>query len=201
VGTATHWIQRRASGPGLVFLNNSPVCEKDYKKPGKAWECHEKARNAPPAVQEELLKQGFGALRSTYEAFVMYTLLNDVVVRFNERVSMERLRDVRVTADFAKRVADRHAALSRYFEGHSHSDDFAGQKPTTETLLEELRLFEKIQKELKRLQQPELAGVPKQDAAFEPPEVRSRPKDDSGATDSSKIESDNRLANQLRNRN
>jgi ABC-type sulfate/molybdate transport systems ATPase subunit len=202
VGKVAHWIQRRADGPGLVFLDNSPVCEKDFKKPVKAREYYERAKKAPPTMQEELLKQGFGALRTTYEAFVMYTLFNEVVVRWNERVSLERLREVRVSVELLTHLADRHAALSRYFEGHSHSDDFAGQKPTVDTLAEEIRLFEDVQKELKLLQQG-VATVLKQDSATgaSPTRVASLRKDETGAADIAKIESDNRLANQLRTRN
>lgn len=39
---------------------------------------------ARPQVQERLLRDGFGALRTSYEAFIIFELFNEVVLRFGE---------------------------------------------------------------------------------------------------------------------
>jgi hypothetical protein len=89
-----HWIKRGEHDdlPGYVYANNSPALESDYKTTHKANQHYKKAMKSSPADQEVALKQGFGALRTTYEAFIVFTLLAGVVVRWDERVSPGRLR-------------------------------------------------------------------------------------------------------------
>jgi hypothetical protein len=77
VEIATHWIKRGDNDdkPGYVFLNNSPTLERDYRKATKAREIYQQAKDAAAAEQEDLLKEGFGALRTTYEAFTLSSLI------------------------------------------------------------------------------------------------------------------------------
>lgn len=153
VNIVTHWIKRGDSDnkPGYVFLNNSPALERDYRKPNRAREIYERAKNAPAAEQEALLRDGFGALRATYEAFIIFDLFNEVVVRFDERISFGRLKDVVWDRTIADDVIAACERLSRYIEGHLHSDAFGAQKPTPRVLLDEIEAFEELRKRLNDL--------------------------------------------------
>jgi hypothetical protein len=147
---ATHWIKRGGSDgqPGYVFLDNCPALEKQYRKPAKAEELLARAKAAASAKeQEELLQQGFGALRSTYEAFIVFDLLGEVVMRFDERISFGRLKDIVWDAGLANEVIGKCELLSRYIDGHLHSDNFA-LKPSAIMLQHEISEFHGIRKRL-----------------------------------------------------
>lgn len=153
VDIVTHWIKRgdQDNRPGYVFLNNSPALEREYRKPVRAREVYARAKNAPAAEQEALLRDGFGALRTSYEAFIIFDLFNGVVLRFDERISPGRLKDVVWDRTIAEEVVSAHERLSRYIEGHLHSDALILQKPTPKTLLEEIKAFEELKRKMKEL--------------------------------------------------
>ena len=150
---ATHWIKRGDNDdkPGYVFLNNSPTLERNYRKATKAREICQQAKDAAAAEQEALLKEGFGALRTTYEAFIIFDLFGEVVMRFDERVSVGRLKDIVWDKSIADEVVAKYELLSKYIEGHLHSDAFADQKPTPDMLLHEIEDFDALRKKLKKL--------------------------------------------------
>lgn len=151
IGFSCHWVQKMLDGAGQVYLNNSPANESDYKNANVARECHRKSKLAEPQEQEHILKQGFGALRTNYEAFVIFELFGDVVQRFNERISIERLKDVVIDDEIVNAVIEKTGFLSRYIEGHLHSDSFVFEKPTPELLLAEIDAFESIKRKQKGL--------------------------------------------------
>ena len=148
----THWIKRgdNEDKPGYVFLNNSPALERDYRKTTKACEIYQKAKEALAEEQESLLKQGCGALRTCYEAFIIFDLFNEVVMRFGERVSFGRLKDIKWDDSVVQKVVERSEILSGYIEGHLHSDAFATQKLAPKVLLQEIEAFEELKKEMKQ---------------------------------------------------
>ncbi len=153
VDTVTHWIREENGQPGFVYLDNSPVCEKDFRSTTKARECYSKAKEAAPAEQQDFLQQGFGALRTSYEALIIFEIFCDVVARFEERLSFGRLKEVRVDPKLAEEIIRRMETLSEHIAAHLHSDKFASVKPSPATLLEEINAFESIrraQKEIKK---------------------------------------------------
>lgn len=150
---AAHWIKRGDSDnkPGYVWLDNSPAHDKDYRKPTKAREWHKIALDAPPGRQEDYLKSGFGALRTTYEAFIIFELFNEVVFRFDDRISPGRLRGITWDDAIVNETVDKHEALSRYIEGHLHGDVSPSPVVTPKILLDEILAFEALQKRLNQL--------------------------------------------------
>lgn len=142
-----HWIKRSTEKdqPGYIFLKNSPATERHYKKPKIAEEHLQKAKgSANPVDQQKHLQQGFGALRTTYEAFVIFELFGGVVERFQERIRPDSLSKVVLDKDIFGEVKNKIARLSRYIEGHLHSDVYAGRKPGYEILEEEIQDFYKL---------------------------------------------------------
>jgi recombinational DNA repair ATPase RecF len=150
---STHWIRRgnHDGRPGYVFLDNSPALERDYKKTTKARDVLIRAKVADAELQESLLREGFGALRTNYEAFIVFEMFNEVVMRFDERISFGRLKDICWDTSIAADVIESCERLSKFIEGHLHSDTFMGFKPTPDTLQKEIEHFECIQKSLKQL--------------------------------------------------
>jgi hypothetical protein len=143
---SNHWMRRGSDGlPGYVFLNNSPATEKQYRTTQIANEHLARAKKTQnPNEQERFLRDGFAALRTTYEVFVLRDLFGEVVQRFDERISIERLKDAYLDREVINTVIEKVAILSRYIEGHSHSDAFAAARPEIDTLQKEIADFEQL---------------------------------------------------------
>jgi hypothetical protein len=146
-----HWMVRQDPNgqPGHVYLNNSPALEKDYRSSAIAENYWKRAKTATPQDQENIIKSGFSALRTSYEALVMYELFAGVVERFQERTRIDLLDKVILNKNFFDRSKEKHALLSRYMEGHLHSDRFAARKPTPEMLKQEIDEFNTLKSQIK----------------------------------------------------
>lgn len=153
VEARTHWIKRGDLDdvPGYVFLDNSPALEKEYRSSNHARKCYARAKSSPPQEQERILREGFAALRTSYEAFIIFELLNEVVLRFGERVSFGRLQGIVWDQSIVQDVIGSCERLSRCMEGHLHSDLFSPVKPTPAMLLDECEHFDAMKNQLKSL--------------------------------------------------
>ncbi|UBZ10714.1 AAA family ATPase [Leeuwenhoekiella palythoae] len=145
-----HWIENGdGNQPGTIWLNNTPSFEKGYKTSGKAQEYYTEAKKSPPEIREDKIKNGFAALRTSYETLVVFGLFNGVVQRFEERVSVDSLGTVIFNNELREKVLDSFYQCCRYMEGHSHSDKYSFKKPSLENLNEEIQRFNEINKEIK----------------------------------------------------
>ncbi len=160
VDTVTHWIREENGQPGFVHLDNSPVCERDFKSAAKAREYYSKANEAQPAEQQVFLQMGFGALRTSYEALIIFEIFCEVVGRFEGRVSFGRFKDVRIDPKLVEEIIRRMETLSEYITAHLHSDKFGSVKPSPATLLGEIETFESLRKAQKELKKPASQSVP-----------------------------------------
>ena len=144
-----HWIENiEGSQPGIIWLRNTPSFEKDYKTSGKAQKYYEEANKLPPESREDKIKNGFAALRTSYEAQVVFGLFKGVVQRFEERVSVDSLKTVFFSVEIRDELLDSFYQCCRYMEGHSHSDNYAYKKPSLENLIEEIERFNSIKKKI-----------------------------------------------------
>lgn len=153
-----HWIERQLKHTGHIYNNNSPATEGDYKNTLLAEKALKDAISANPESREKILKDGFASLRTNYEYLIIFDLFKQVVLRFDERVSVERLREVVVLPTITERVIDKVGLLSRYIEAHLHSDSFVYTKPTTDDLKKEIAEFLSVKKELKEMRDKILKG-------------------------------------------
>ncbi len=144
-----HWIENvGGSQPGTIWLRNTPSFEKDYKTSGKAQGYYNDAKKSAPEQREDKIKNGFAALRTSYETQVVFGLFKGVVQRFEERISVDSLKDVFFTIEIRDEILDSFYQCCRYMEGHSHSDKYAYKKPELENLNEEIQRFNAIKKKI-----------------------------------------------------
>lgn len=145
-----HNIRREGANgkPGYIYSDISPMTEKSNRKPTKAEYYLKRAQETnSPQDQEDKLQAGFGALRTTYEAFVAFDLLGGVVQRFEHQISVGRLKEIVADHDLFNKVIDKYAHLSRYI--HLQSDLGAPAPPTPEMLKAEIADFYEIRKAFK----------------------------------------------------
>jgi hypothetical protein len=155
-----HWIQRGWSDdvPGYVSIDNSPAIDKSYKKPTKAQQLFERAKGESDfSERERLLKDGFGALRTCYEAFIIFDLFNDVVERFSERISFGRLEQIVWDEHIVYEIINKYEDLSLLMEGHLHSTRFAYKELSPDILHSEIKHFTDLKKQLRELKKQKAA--------------------------------------------
>jgi len=149
-----HWIENlEGTQPGTIWLRNTPSFEKDYKTSGKAQKYYEEAKKSGPELREDKIKNGFAALRTSYETLVVFGLFKGIVQRFEERVSVDSLKNVFFTTEIRDELLDSFSQCCRYMEGHSHSDKYTYRKPQTENLNEEIQRFNAIKKKISDLKE------------------------------------------------
>lgn len=81
----------------------------------------------------------------------MHELFQDVVLRFEERISGDRLRKVFIDIQIRDEIVSSMGRLSRYIDAHSHSDLHNAQPPTAELLNQEIATFLDIQSRNKEI--------------------------------------------------
>lgn len=149
-----HWIENVGGNqPGTIWLRNTPSFEKEYKTSGKAQGYYDEAKKSAPEQREVKIKNGFAALRTSYETQVVFGLFKGVVQRFEERVSVDSLKSVVFTTEIRDEILDSFYQCCRYMEGHSHSDKYACKKPELENLNEEIERFNTIKKKIADLKE------------------------------------------------
>lgn len=156
-----HWIQRgyKDGQPGYVSVNNSPTIDRSFKKPTKAQQLFERSMDEQDfSERERLLKDGFGALRTCYEAFIVYDLFNEVVQRFSERISFGRLAEIVWDESIVREAMGKYEDLSMLMEGHLHSQRFAYKELTPDILNAEIQYFTSLKKTLKDLKKEKKAA-------------------------------------------
>jgi hypothetical protein len=134
-----------------VHQDNSPALEKDYRSSKIPHECYLRAKQADSEEERELhLRNGFAALRTCYEAFIVFEMFNGVVMRFEERIAFSRLSGVVWDSQIAQTATIKFEWLSRLIEGHLHSDALA-IRPKLDDLIREIEEFDDTRKQLKEL--------------------------------------------------
>jgi ABC-type lipoprotein export system ATPase subunit len=149
----SHSIERKFDdSPGYIHLNYSPDLVDDYKTVGKAIDLLVRARNAKtPEEAKFFLQQGFNALRTTYEAFIMLKLFNGVIRRFDPHIKVNKLKEIYIDENILDKVVEKFNRISRFTGGHLPSDQLEMEPVTPEGLDREIKEFKELENELKEL--------------------------------------------------
>jgi hypothetical protein len=156
VALAVHWVMRGDdSRAGYVFANNAPALEREFRNSKRARDIYAESKaELAPERRVRLLKEGFAALRTSYEAFIIFDVFNEVVMRWGERISIGRLKGVSVDHAICEEVEAAHARLSRIIEGHLHSDGTSSPPLNPASLMSEIDAFDALKKRQKALTAP-----------------------------------------------
>ena len=137
--------------PGKIFLDNTPSHEAKYKTSADARRYLKLAKDAEPELREAFIKSGFAALRSSYEAFVIFELFCGAVKRFDDRVSIDSLKSLHFDDTIVNEIMENFKLCCRYMEGHIHSDKYLAAKPQFKYLQEEADRFDTMRPKLNEL--------------------------------------------------
>jgi hypothetical protein len=75
-------------------------------------------------------------------------LLQNVVFRFQDRVSVDALLNINIQEEIKNEIHNNFAECCRYMEGHTHSNQFAYKKIETKDLLDAIEGYEKLKKRI-----------------------------------------------------
>jgi predicted kinase len=161
----TNYLATAAEGKGVAFVGRT-VWRDDANSPGaidrlafphehyegaaydRAKAHYELARTLTGDPQRDALEKACGSLRTAYEDFIQKRLFNDVVRRWRENITFT-LNKVYFNEAIAGRIHDRMAALSRFIDAHSHSEQFHETPLTTDLVKCELAHFDAIKSDYK----------------------------------------------------
>lgn len=146
-----HSLERESPLCGKVVANASPANEGQYHNPTKAEEWLQKSKSAIGNEKIDYSKAGLSALRSSYEALAIFTILGGTVQRFDPQIRMGRLKDVKYEKVLIETVVEKHGEISDLIEGHLPSDEF-GIIPSPEILEQQIQDFKNLKEQLKNIQ-------------------------------------------------
>jgi hypothetical protein len=112
--------------PGSIAAGDLPNTSKVYEKTTRAEEMLAKAKAVKGAGRESAIREGMGALRTTLEETVVRRVFKDIVPRWSDQVRVTALRKVNWDNAKAEEICELYEDLSRYIEGHSHTDEATG---------------------------------------------------------------------------
>ena len=146
---AHHSLERESQLCGKVVANTSPANEGQYHEPTKAESWLAKSKSVNGNERVDCTKAGLSALRTSYEALAIFTILGGTVQRFDPQIRMGRLKDIKYEKSLIFDVVEKHGEISDLIEGHLPSDEF-GIIPTPEILEEHINIFKEIKTKLKQ---------------------------------------------------
>jgi len=137
--------------PGKIYPDNTPSYEAKYKTSAEARRYIKLAKDTEPEIREAFIKSGFAALRSSYEAFVIFELFCGAVKRFDDRVSIDSLKGLHFEDSIVNEIMSNFKLCCRYMEGHLHSDKYLAAKPQLKHLQEEADRFDTLRPKLDKI--------------------------------------------------
>lgn len=136
---------------GIVELENTPLKDSTYTNSHIPKQYHIRAKKeADRSFAQNLIRSGYGALRSCYEGIVVTKLLASTVQRYDTLVRVPNIRNVKFNNDLYERIAKNHSVLHDLIEGHLPVDEL-NQFLTCDKLETEITEFENILNEIDKI--------------------------------------------------
>lgn len=145
-----HSLEKNSQYCGKVIANTSPANEGQYHNPTKAEQWLTKSKSANGNEKIDYAKAGLSALRASYEALAIFTIIGGTVQRFDPQIRMGRLKEIKFEKGLIETVVEKHGEISDLIEGHLPSDEF-GIIPSPEILEERINEFKELKIKLKKL--------------------------------------------------
>ncbi|UOE39628.1 AAA family ATPase [Chryseobacterium oryzae] len=136
---------------GIIELQNTPLKDSTYTNSHIPKQYHIRAKKEPDrSFAQNLIRSGYGALRSCYEGIVVTKLLASTVQRYDTLVRVPNIRNVKFNNDLYERIAKNHSVLHDLIEGHLPVDEL-NQFLTCDKLDNEITEFENILDEIDKI--------------------------------------------------
>lgn len=129
---------------GIVELNTSPLKDKQYTDTSIPRKFQSEAiKSKDRSFSQNLIRSGFGALRSCYEAVVVSKVLAGTVQRYDPLVRVPNIKKIKFDYDLYKLITLNHSRLHDLIEGHLPLDEL-NQNLTAEKLKRSIEELDEI---------------------------------------------------------
>jgi len=157
----SHWVERQGDAIGVVNEGECPVTSTKFSNTDFA-----KARlqdaftNHTGEARNVQVKTAMGYLRRTLEQAVIEALFNKVVKRWDDRIVISRLNDIKwIPEELKQKIENAYGNISKYVEGHAVSEESQDAPPNQATLNALCETVEKLKGEMKKVC-PQAESVP-----------------------------------------
>ena len=138
-----HWIKQI----GKVYPDSSPKLEKQYSTLDIPLKLLRESKALPPDEAELKLTLGFASLGGCYEYFIKENILQGIIQPFGNHIKVGKLKQIKLTDDFAKKFTAQYKIVCGYKEGHLPIDSYSNTEITPELLNDEIEAFKALKKE------------------------------------------------------
>ena len=140
-----HWINSLGiNDSGIIHSNCKRDFERDYIEPNIAKNALDKAKNTEnPKEIHKHLKDGFDALRTTYEAFFTSKILNHVITRFDRKIKYSEIDQIYAPRKYLNKISKKLEYLSKNISAHLQAD-MDNLVITCEMLAQEVNEYKKM---------------------------------------------------------
>jgi len=136
---------------GVIELQNTPLKDSTYTDSCIPKQYLDKAKNEPDrSFAQNLIRSGYGALRSCYEGIVVTKLLASTIQRYDTLVRVSKIQNIKFNKDLYERIAKNHSVLHNLIEGHLPVDEL-NQPFTCDKLESEITEFDTILGEIDKI--------------------------------------------------
>jgi energy-coupling factor transporter ATP-binding protein EcfA2 len=136
---------------GIVELENTPLKDSTYTNSHIPKQYLNRAKKETDRnFAQNLIRSGYGALRSCYEGIVVTKLLASTVQRYDTLVRVSNIRNVKFNTNLYERINKNYSVLHDLIEGHLPVDEL-NQFLTCDKLENEITEFENILKEIEKI--------------------------------------------------
>ena len=136
---------------GNVEINHSPIRDSIYGNssiPNKYLLRAKKETDKDFSLN--LIRSGFGALRTCYEAITVTKILGSTVQRFDTLIRVSNIKRIKYDLNLYERISERHSFLHDLIEGHLPAEEL-NISFTSDKLETEIKEFDNILEEIKKI--------------------------------------------------
>ncbi|MDD3771912.1 MAG: AAA family ATPase [Weeksellaceae bacterium] len=144
-------VNRDKNCIGFVELISTPIKDSAYTTSHIPKQYLAKAKKESDRdFAQSLIRSGFSALRSCYEAIVVTKIFAGAVQRYIEEVKVSRIKEIKYDIDICNRISENHSQIHKLIEAHLPVDEL-NIHFTNEKLEVAITEFENILNEIDKI--------------------------------------------------
>jgi len=153
-----HWVDRLPKSPGIINENQLPAVSHSLNVEEIKRSIQEAFTNYIGMERDKKIVYAISKLRRYQERFIIEKLFKKVVVRWEDKITVGRLKDIRwPSEEIIQKIIKLYSDTSKYEGGHLVSEESQDAPPEEQELLSLCTRTEQLHKETKEAAKKEAA--------------------------------------------